>query len=133
MWNKYLHFALPLFKDWKLDHLTFLKLFAIKVSGLILLSIHQWRFTGAGLQVYLILHIGTQQNFGGKDGLKHGQAFHYFHLTELLISDKIFRINLETAIGLLKWLRAQSFHHWLRMHYLHKLKIMLQFMLWISI
>jgi hypothetical protein len=56
-------------------------------------------------------HIGIPQIIGGKDGLKHGQAFHYFHQMELLILDKIFRIGWENAIGLHKWLHVQSFHH----------------------
>jgi len=44
---------------------------------------------GSLLQV--MLPTGVRLVFGGKDGLKYGQLYHYFHQMEQLILDKIFR------------------------------------------
>jgi hypothetical protein len=71
---------------------TFLKLFAIKSSGLIILSTHQWQFGGMDFQIQQMLQNGTKKDIFGKDGHNLGQIFHYFQLTDQSNLDKIFKV-----------------------------------------
>lgn len=61
-WNKFLHFAPLLFKDLKLDHLTFHSSFARETSGLILHLILPWPSTGVDLLLLLRL-VGIKIHF----------------------------------------------------------------------
>ncbi len=110
--NKFLHFVLLQSKDWKLAHQIFLKQFAMELNGQIHPSIHLWQYFGMDSLMQLLLLHGTQRGTGGKDGQLLGQIFPFFLLMDRLISDKMFSLCLETAIGSLRRLLALSILLW---------------------
>lgn len=73
----------------------------MELSGQIHPSIHQWQYFGADFLIQLLILNGTLRIIGGIDGQLLGQLFPYFHLTDQLILDKVFREASQTVIGFL--------------------------------
>jgi hypothetical protein len=80
----------------------------MELNGQIHPSIHLWQYFGMDSLMQLLLLHGTQRGTGGKDGQLLGQIFPFFLLMDRLISDKMFSLCLETAIGSLRRLLALS-------------------------
>ena len=107
-WNKFLHFAPLLFKDLKLDHLTFHSSFARETSGLILHLILPWPSTGVDLLLLLRL-VGIKIHFfGGQDFQLPTHKQEFFLQMELLISDHQDNIALVTVLS---WLQLVQLHN----------------------